>query len=180
MDEGIDTGPILLQESTSIGEEESAGELEARLARLGADLLLKTLDGLVVGMLVPRRQRIDRETYAPKFTAASGRIHWKLPAAAIARQVRAFNPRPGAFTTHRGRILKIWRARQAPLPQTGSEIGTVSVEEGVFRVICGEASCLDLLEVQYEGRRRVRGEEALRGRWIAPGDRLGDEDEGRD
>lgn len=173
MDEGIDTGPILLQEPTPIGEEESAGELEARLAVMGATVMRETLDRLAAGDLAPRPQIVDRETYAPKIAAGSARIHWSLPAAVIARQVRAYNPRPGAFTRHRGRILKIWRARPAPLAGAGTAPGTVLAERGALRVACGESS-LDLLEVQLEGRRRVSGEEALRGRWIAAGDRLDD------
>lgn len=174
MDEGIDTGPILLQEPTPIGEEETAGEVETRLAVMGAGLMRETLDRLAAGELTPRRQILDRETYSPKIAASAGRLSWSLPAAGIERQVRAYNPRPGAFTRHHGRILKIWRARAAPLGAAGTSPGTVLAERGALRVACGESSFLDLLEVQLEGRRRVSGEEALRGRWIASGDCLED------
>ncbi|HEU5182553.1 MAG TPA: methionyl-tRNA formyltransferase [Candidatus Polarisedimenticolia bacterium] len=173
MNEGIDTGPLLLQKATPIGEEESAGELEARLAVTGAGLVLETLEKLSAGELTPRSQIVDRQTYAPKIAVSSGRILWSLPAAGIARQVRAYNPRPGAFTRHRGRILKIWRARTAP-PSGGVEPGIVIAGGGTLQVACGESSVLELLEVQLEGRRRVSGEELLRGRLIASGDRFDD------
>ena len=177
MDEGIDTGPILLQESTPIGPEETAGDVESRLADLGAGLILKTLEGLVAGNLLPRRQVIDRETYAPKIGSHAGRILWMLPASSIARQIRAFNPKPGAFTTHQGKVLKIWRGRTAPPAIQPAAPGTVLAEGGVLRIVCGEGSCLEPQEVQLEGRRRVGGDEALRGRWIASGDRLDDGEE---
>jgi len=177
MDEGIDTGSILLQESTPIGEEETAGELESRLAEIGAGLMPATLSGLLAGDLAPRPQTIDRGTYAPKIAASSGRILWKSPASVIARQVRAYNPRPGAFTRHRGGVLKIWRARAVPGLGMEAIPGTVLAEGGMLRIACGEATLLEPLEVQMEGRRRVSGEEALRGRSIASGDRL---DEGEE
>lgn len=174
MDEGIDTGPILLQKAMPIGEDESAGEVGAKLAVTGAGLMLETLEKLSAGELAPRPQMVDRETYAPKIAASSGRIVWNSPAASIARRVRAYNPRPGAFTRHRGRILKIWKARIAP-PSGARESGSVIADSGTLRVACADSSYLELLEVQLEGRRRVSGEEALRGRWIASGDRLDEE-----
>ena len=178
MDEGIDTGPILLQRETPIGHDEAAGEVESRLASLGADLLVQTLSGLEKGTLRPRPQSIDRETYSPKILPEAGRIRWETAAEAIARQVRALNPRPGAFTVYQKRHVKIWRARASEIPAgEGASPGTILEGAGSLRVTCGGGSCLEVLEVQMEGRRRVSGGEALRGRWFGPGGLFGDAQE---
>ncbi len=114
IDEGLDTGPTLLARSTPIGPEETAADLEPRLARLGAEVLLETVRGLEAGTLAPMPQDHARATLAPILKKEDGRIDWSAPAAAIARRARGFHPWPGAFTLHDGRLLKALRVREAP------------------------------------------------------------------
>lgn len=176
MDEGIDTGPVLLQRESLIGEQETAGEVEARLAILGAELLVETLRRMESGELTPKTQVLDRETYAPKISAAAGRIHWADKATTIDRQIRALNPRPGAFAYHQGRLVKVWRG----LVEAGSggapeAPGTILQDPKSLCVACGGGTILRILELQMEGRRRVSGEEAVRGRWFLPGGSLDQE-----
>jgi methionyl-tRNA formyltransferase len=177
MDEGIDTGPILLQRDCSIGPTETAGEVEDRLAEMGASLLLATLEEISTGRSRPQPQTIDRETYAPKIRPETAWIPWTREADFINNLVRAMNPRPGAITTIGGERLKIWRARMGS-PRSDVEQsafpGTVLAGEHGPRVACGQTGTVILLEMQRGGRRRVSGEEAARGRWFCPGDRLGE------
>jgi methionyl-tRNA formyltransferase len=179
MDEGIDTGPILLQRQSLIGPQETAGEVEERLALIGAELLGETLSRMERGDLTPRPQVFDRDTYAPKVSPAEGRIQWADEAKVIDRRVRAFNPRPGAFTHHRGHLMKIWRVVEE-LHGTESDTipGTILEDRKVLRVACGGGTALQVLELQMEGRRRMGGEEAMRGRSFSPGELLGQEREG--
>ena len=176
MDEGIDTGPMLLQRECPIGPEETAGEVEGRLSEMGATLLVETLQALQTGTIQPRPQRIDRETYASKIRPEMARVPWEREAAFICGLVRAMNPRPGASTLAGHQVLKIWCATAGP-PRTAPEMeaapGTVLAGRGAPRVACGAGGSVVLREIQLEGRRRATGEEALRGRWFGPGDCLG-------
>lgn len=177
MDEGIDTGPILLQKESPLGPEETAGEVEKRLSILGAGLLVETIEGVAAGRIEPRPQTIDRRTYAPKIGPETARIAWSSGPALIVNLIRAMNPRPGATTSRGGESFKIWRAAVAAVRRGEEEraaSGTVLADGGVPRVACGEGGSVALLELQREGRRRVSGEEAVRGRWLAGGDCLGD------
>lgn len=181
----LDAGDILLQRATPIAPEETTGELEGRLAVMGADLLIETLEGLSVGTIVPRAQDESLATHAPLLEKTHGVIDWSLPAEEIARRVRAFDPWPGARTKRMrgdGGDLIVRRARaHIPLPG-GVSPGLVlpperarrasgEDEEGV-PVVCGEGTLL-LLEVQPAGRKRMSATEAVSGRHLAPGDRLG-------
>jgi len=177
MDEGIDTGPILLQRECPIGPDETAGDVEQRLSGMGASLLVETLGTLSAGEARPRAQVIDRETYAPKIRPEMARISWEKEAASIVNRVRAMNPRPGAATTVGGGHLKIWRASAGPprgAGETAAPPGAVLSGGAAPRVACGGGGSVILQELQMEGRRRVSGEEALRGRWFGPGDRFGE------
>ena len=175
MDEGIDTGPILLQRETPLGDRETSGEVEIRLAQVGAELLVQTLEGLQRGTLVARPQAVDLESYAPKIHQEAARIRWGADAPAIVRQVRALNPRPGAFTNYQGMNVKIWQADAYAGPLAdAARTGTLLEASGALRVVCGSNTCIEVREVQLEGRRRVTGEEAMRGRWFEPGARFGE------
>jgi len=172
MDEGIDTGPVLLQRESFIGEQETAGEVEARLGILGAELLVETLRRWEPGELIPKSQVLDRETYAPKISAPEGRIRWADQATSIDRQIRALNPRPGAFAYHQGRLVKVWRGLVDASSGATEAPGTILQDPKSVCVACGGGTILRILELQMEGRRRVSGEEAVRGRWFLPGDSL--------
>ncbi len=152
IDEGLDTGPILLARATPIGPEETAADLGPRLARLGAELLLDTLRGLLDGLLQAKPQDHGLASYAPLLKKEDGRIDWTLPADVLARRVRGFNPWPGTHTLWQGRVLKVRRAR--PAEAGPGEPGTVlSVGGEGLVVACGQGTRLELLEVQQESRR---------------------------
>ena len=172
IDEGLDTGPLLLARSTPIGPDETAAELEPRLARLGAEVLLDTVRGLEGGTLLPVPQEAGRATLAPILKKEDGRIDWSAPAAVIACRARGFSPWPGAFTLHEGRLLKAVRVREASAaPATAGTIVAVS-SDGVV-VACGEGTSLRLVEVQPESRRAMPASAWAAGARLRPGSRLG-------
>jgi methionyl-tRNA formyltransferase len=174
IDEGLDTGPTLIARKTTIGPEETAAELEPRLARLGAEVLLETVRGLAAGTLVPVPQEHERATLAPMLKKEDGRIDWSSPAAAIARRIRGFHPWPGAFTAHDGRLLKVLRGREAPRAAGSADAGTVvAVDAEGVTVACGEGSHLRLLDVQAESRRALPAAAWAAGARLRPGARLG-------
>ena len=140
MDEGLDTGPVLLQHATPVGEAEAAPELLARLSLVGADLLIETLARF--DEIEPRPQRDEEATFAPVLRREDGLLDWSLSAQEIARRVRGFQPWPGAHTTHAGRRLVVWTA-EALSPEAlrgvwGGDLGGQSVDENVVDEPGGE------------------------------------------
>jgi methionyl-tRNA formyltransferase len=168
MDAGMDTGPILHQVATPIPPDETGGELTVRLAEMGALALIEALTLMEETGLEPRPQDDAGATYAPKLTRDEERIVWSQPAERIARQIRAFDPRPGAWTECRGRALKLFGAKVAAL---AGEPGTVLAANGVLTVACGE-SAITVAEVQPAGRGRMAAQAFFNGRGVAVGDRL--------
>ncbi|MGE5126987.1 MAG: methionyl-tRNA formyltransferase [Betaproteobacteria bacterium] len=178
IDEGLDTGPTLLQRRLGIGPEETAAELEPRLARLGAELLLETLRGLAGGTLAARPQDHARATLAPILKKEDGRIDWSQPARAIAWRVRGFFPWPGSFTLHDGRLLKLLRVRLQDASPGSIEGGPapgeiLSVSADGVTVTCGAGSRLQVLEVQPESRRAMPASAWAAGARLRPGTSLG-------
>ena len=171
MNERMDEGDILLQRTTSIEPADSYGELQRRLAALGAVALMEALTGLHSGGLRAVPQDDSAASYAAMIHKPDGAIDWLLPAAEIARRVRAFNPWPSAFTRHRGRLLKIHRARALPEP-SGVPPGTVVGIGDDIRVATA-AGVLAIEELQLEGKRSLPAQAFGRGRGLAVGDRLG-------
>ena len=166
MDEGMDTGPILLRAEESIAPDDDAGALGERLAALGGRLLVETLDRL--GDLEEVPQDDARATLAGKIPREEEWIDWAEPVEAVIRRVRALSPEPGARTRLRGRVLKVYRARAVP---GEGEPGTlVSPEE---MIVAAGVGAVALEEVLPEGRRRMTGAELARGHRPEPGERLG-------
>ena len=174
IDEGLDTGPILLAADTAIGPEETTEELEARLSRLGAEVLLRTIDGLGQGTLKAVPQDDAAASLAPLIEKSDGRIDWSRPAVEIARRVRAFHVWPGTFTTLRGRTLKVLRARpaQGAAAQGAAPGRVVAIGAGGFAVACGNGTALEVLEVQPESRRPMTADAFLRGARLSVGAQL--------
>jgi methionyl-tRNA formyltransferase len=172
IDEGMDTGPVLLTRKEPIRSSDTAPELEDRLARLGADLLVETLVGLQAGTVSPVPQDAALATYAPLIRKEDGRLEWTEPAAAIERRVRGFHPWPGVVTTVGERELKVLRARLEP--DGAGEPGVVTaVDRDGIVVACGEGTRLRLIEVQPESRKPMPAAAFAAGARIAPGARLG-------
>lgn len=172
MAEGLDTGDVLLCEETPIGPDETVGELWDRLALMGADLLVQTLDRLAE--LTPRPQDEALATLAPPLTRADGRVDWSRPAGRVHDHIRGLSPWPGAWTEHRGQPFKLWRSR--PVEGEGPA-GTVLRADDRLVVACGEGA-VELLEAQAAGGRRQSGRELCNGRKVALGERLGAEGSG--
>ena len=165
MDEGMDTGPILLQAEEPIRPDDDAGSLGERLAALGARLLVETLDGLEV--LGERPQDDSRATIAGKIPREEEWIDWSEQAEAIVRRVRALSPDPGARTRLRGKVLKVYRARAV---DGEGEPGTIVSPERLE--VAAGTGAVALEEVLPEGRRRMTGAELARGYRPEPGERL--------
>jgi methionyl-tRNA formyltransferase len=168
MDEGMDTGPMLLARATPIGAEETAGELAARLAHLGAEVLIDTLDRLDMLPAIP--QRHEDATLAPRLKKADGHLDWRRPARDLARLVRGTNPWPGAVTSTPRGMLTIWRARAEPA-RDGAEPGTLVAHDRALAVATADGLLVPE-QVQPENRRPLAWVEWLRGARLGPGERL--------
>jgi methionyl-tRNA formyltransferase len=166
MDEGLDTGDMLLAERLPIGPDDTTGRLHDRLAVLGGRLIVEALEMAACGGLRPVRQPEEGVTYAHKIDKAEAAIDWTEPAAVIERRLRAFDPFPGGQAQLGGAALKIWAARAEPGQGAPGEVLSVG-DEGV-RVACGEG-VLRLLELQKPGGRRLGARDFLAGHAVAPG-----------
>ena len=167
MEEGLDSGPILLQREEKILSEDTAARLEARLALLGAELLMETLDKLAKNQIQPRPQDHRQATYAKKLSKEDGHIRWTLSAEEIERQIRAFNPWPTAYTFWESKRLQIWSAKVSDLPAEPGVIANLREDE--ITVGTGKGSLL-VTELQREGGRRMKAAEFLRGYPLKAGD----------
>ena len=152
IDEGLDTGAMLLKAEMPIGESETAAELSPRLAVLGADLLIETLRRLESGTLIPEPQDPAQATYAQILKKEDGLIDWSLPAGRIFNRIRGFQPWPGAYTFFRGQRFHIWKGRPSTEPAPPARL----VWTGRCLLAgCGAGTSLELKEVQLEGRKRM-------------------------
>ncbi|HTO95128.1 MAG TPA: methionyl-tRNA formyltransferase, partial [Bacteroidota bacterium] len=168
LEESVDTGNILLQARTPIGEDDDAGTMHDRLAAIGAEIVLHTVRLIETGKAVPRSQDAALASPAPKIFRDDCRIDWRQSAGRVRNQIRGLSPVPAAFTMHGGRLLKVYRARIADgaLPP-----GEVDARHGVL--LAGTADRpLALEELQQEGKKRMTADEFLRGYRFAPGDRF--------
>ncbi|HEV3468300.1 MAG TPA: methionyl-tRNA formyltransferase [Pyrinomonadaceae bacterium] len=173
IDEGLDTGAVLLQRETPVGERETAPQLLERLSHLGADLLAETLARL--DDIEPRPQDDAAATHAPILKREDGLIDWTLAAVEIDRRVRGFQPWPNAYTSYMGRRLVVWSAEPsdnaAPAGAAPGEI--ISARGDALAVACGGATALRLAEVQLEGKQRMSARDFINGTRVAAGARLG-------
>ncbi len=171
MDAGMDTGDMLEQSATRVAEDETAGELGVRLAELGAELVRRGLPKYVAGGYVPEKQDDARATLAPILAKEDGLVRWDAPARAVHDHVRGMTPWPGAFVRFRGKTLKVLATKVAGFARPAAP-GTVVLADktGVF-VACGEGT-VQLVTVQPEGRKAIRGVEWVMGRGVAEGDVL--------
>jgi methionyl-tRNA formyltransferase len=167
MDEGLDTGDLLLARTLDIGAEETAEALAPRLAALGGQAIVEALPLLAAGALVPVRQSQDAATLAPILTREHGRLDFTRPAAELACRVRGFAPWPGASTSLSGKVLKVHRVEVQASGGGPGAPGTATVAGGALVVACGGGSALRLLEVQPEGRTRMSARDFVNG--LPPG-----------
>ena len=174
IDEGLDTGDILLRRDVPIQPSDTTETLSERLSGVGAELMAETLAKVSQGELQPQPQDHSQATLAPILKKEDGRIVWTLSAEEIAWRVRGLRPWPGAYASFRSKNLHIWSAAPAA-GQVGDEHqpGTLLPERGCLRVVCGQGTLLELLELQLEGRKRLPARDFLNGMRPAEGERLG-------
>jgi methionyl-tRNA formyltransferase len=174
MDEGMDTGDILAQEETMIEPMETFGELNDRLAVMGARLLLTTIDMVARGSSTRTPQDASLATYAPRLTKEDGLIRWDADVLQTVNLIRGLSPAPCAYTLYKGKMLKIFSAvgEEIPPPESPGRIGTVT-EKGL--PVAARNGYVYLQEVQLENKKRMSIRDFLRGCRMAPGDILGSE-----
>ncbi len=165
MEEGLDSGPVIHRVSTPIGDGETAGALTDRLATLGASALVEALSLMSAGGGVLQAQDAAAATYAPKISRDQARLDWHRDAASVERQVRAFDPMPGAWTLLDGAPVKLFGA----LPAVGSGEAGLVLAAADRLVVAAGTGAVAVREVQPAGRNRLTVEEWVRGRGIAAG-----------
>jgi methionyl-tRNA formyltransferase len=167
----LDAGPVILQLGTRVYDDETYGELALRLAELGAAALIESLALIELGKATEIPQDESLATYAPKIDREHTRVDWSRDAKAVARVVRAYDPRPGAVAVLNGQDVKLFGARFAPAPESAHDGEVLSVGEDGMVVAC-RAGAVRLLQVQPQGKRRMSASDWHRGRGVAPGDRF--------
>jgi methionyl-tRNA formyltransferase len=168
IDAGLDTGDMLLKWETEIGPEENALELGPRLANAGAELLVKTL----AENPTPLKQDPAESSYAPILRKEDGEIDWNWTASKIFNRSRGFLPWPGAYSFFRGQMFHIWKSRVAE-DAAGKEPGKFIPHKKRLLIACGEATALEAIEVQMEGRKRMPAEAFLNGQHLRDDEILG-------
>ena len=168
----LDAGDLILQRRVPIAPEDTARTLYDRLARLGADALVEALRLVAAGRAPRIPQDHAAATYAGKLEKEHGRIDWAKPARELVNLIRAMDPWPSAYTMHRGRLLKVWRASVRDEAGAGEPGTVLDVGPGEGIVVASGQGAVRLLEVQPEGRRRMSADEYARGARLRPGERL--------
>jgi methionyl-tRNA formyltransferase len=191
IDAGMDTGEMLLQRELEIGTKETAPQLAARMADLGAPLMAETLRGLEAGTITPQPQNHTEASVAPLLKREFGLVDWALMAGAIFNRIRGFAPWPGAYTHFRGQLCHVWgepamdessanqgtndsvgARRGKPAPESDAPGALHAGRDNLF-VACGGTTRLRLSAVKLEGRKQVSAAEFLRGARLQPGERFG-------
>ena len=173
LEEGLDTGPILLQQEIPIAPGQTAAELFDVLAKAGAPLVVKTLTGLDDGTIKPKQQDHSRATLAPILTRDDGRMDFaKYTARELWNRWRGFQPWPGAFTFLEGKKLIVHRMQVAQKDDL-AEPGLVEAGDGTIIVACAQGTWIEVNEIQLEGKKRMTAAEFLRGTALRAGVRLG-------
>jgi methionyl-tRNA formyltransferase len=180
IDAGMDTGDILLERATPVGPAETTPQLAARLAELGAPLMVETLRGLRDGALRATPQNHSEATMAPLLKKEDGRIDWSRPAEAIYNRMRAFTPWPGAYSQFRGTACQLsgvpGLSSRLPSASTGapgpSAPGTIHCAGNRLLVSCGQQSLLEVCRVKLEGRKETSATEFANGAHVQPGEQF--------
>ncbi len=170
IDAGLDTGDILLQRELAIVPDDTSETLAPSLASVGAELTVETLQGLVSGAIVPRRQDHTEATLAPILKKEDGLIDFSRGAIEILNRLRGFQPWPGAYTKFRGKNLQVWRLAAF---ERALQVSELRVEGDRLFVGCGQNTAVELLELQLEGKKRTYAADFIRGYRPLAGEKLG-------
>lgn len=170
MDEGLDTGDMLIKGELEIGENETAGELHDRLSVLGADVLEQTINALIKGELRPEKQNHDEFTYASMLSKELSPIDWAMTAQQVHNKIRGLSPWPSANTKFGGKTVKIHKTVLSDLK--GNTAGEI-VEAGKRLVVaCGDGNCVEIINLQAEGKKAMSAADFLRGNPLNVGDKF--------
>ena len=170
MDEGLDTGDMLIKEEIEIGENETAGEVHDRLSVLGASVLEKTIALILKGELKPEKQDHDKFTYAPMLSKELSPINWNLTALEVHNKIRGLCPWPSATAILNGKKIKIHQS--ICVSDKGASSGEV-IEAGKRLIVsCGDAKCIEIINLQAEGKKAMSAADFMRGNPINIGDRF--------
>ena len=175
LDDGMDTGPILLQERMPIELLDTAETLSPRLAELGAGVMIQTLDGIEDGTVEARPQPDDGANVTPMLRRNFAKVDWTMPARQLVNRLRGFTPWPGLYTKFRGGRLKIFGLEEVKPAPPGNEEPGMALEAGPAGILvrCGRGSAALLTEMQREGRRRLPADAFLIGERVSRGERFG-------
>ena len=173
MNEGVDTGDILLQKEYTLASDETGESLFERLCDLGAEAIVEALEKIEEGSIVPAKQSEEEATHAKMLTKAMGEIDFYKEADTIERLIRGLNSWPSAYTYYKGKTLKIWRAKVVSEENAEEKVGTVIArDKESFTVMCGK-NALQILEIQLEGKRRMSVKDFMLGCQMELGEKLG-------
>ncbi len=173
LDEGMDTGPVLLQRSTEIDPKETAEQLSPRLAEMGAELMIATLDGLADGSVEAKPQSDQGANVTPMLRREFGKVEWDTPARQLVNRLRGFTPWPGLYCKLRGGRVKLFGLEEANVSGGDEPPGTVlSADERGIVVRCGRGTAVRITELQREGRRRLPVDAFQIGERVTRGEQL--------
>jgi methionyl-tRNA formyltransferase len=170
MVKALDAGPIILQARTPIPDDETYGELQLRLAEMGALALIESLALITIGKAAQTTQNEAEATYAPKIDRTMTRVNWTTDPRSVARAIRAFDPRPGAYTVAKQGDVKLFGAR--PASPSGDPGEVLAIDAKGMIVACGDGGAVQIANVQPAGKRPITPLDWLRGRGVAIGERL--------
>ena len=170
MDEGLDTGDMLIKKEIEIGENETAGEVHDKLSALGASVLEETVDLLLKGELKPEKQDHEHFTYAPMLSKDLSPIDWNLTASEVHNKIRGLCPWPSATAMLNGKKIKIHQS--ICVSDKGASAGEV-IEAGKRLIVsCGDSNCIEIINLQAEGKKAMSAADFMRGNAINIGDRF--------
>ncbi len=170
MDEGLDTGDMLITSVLEIGENETAGELHDRVSALGAEVLEQTITALQNGELKPEKQNHAEFTYAPMLSKELSPIDWNLSAHEVHNKIRGLSPWPSATAVLNGKKVKIHKS--IVVSQKGGAAGEVAENGKRLVVACGDGSCIEILNIQAEGKKAMSAADFMRGNPVNIGDKF--------
>lgn len=170
MDEGLDTGDMLISREIEIGENDTAGDMHDKLSVIGAEVLEETINALIAGELKPEKQNHDEFTYAPMLSKELSPIDWNAPASEVHNKIRGLSPWPSATAVLGGKKVKIHKS--ILVSDSGKSAGEI-IESGKRLVVsCGDGKCIEILNLQAEGKKAMSAADFMRGNAVNIGDKF--------